>query len=320
MKKEIFTLTLSAVLIALSSPVEAQQPKKVAKIGFLSTSSSPSEPFRHGLRDLGWVEGQNISIEYRLVAGKVASLPAMAEELVGLKVDVIVTQGEPALRAARQATSTIPIVMTSSGDPVGTGFVASLARPGGNITGPAILAPEISGKRLELLKEVFPRMARVAAFWDPHGGRAPVTGTEDAARVLALQLQILEIPRPDDFDTAFELARKGRAEALTVLPSVFLSDHRSRLIAFAATSRLPAVYPWRSAVNAGGLMFYGPVLSESYRRAAVYVDKILKGAKPSDLPVEQPTKFEFVINLKTAKQIGLTIPPNVLARADRVIK
>jgi putative ABC transport system substrate-binding protein len=265
------------------------------------------------------MEGQNILIEYRYGEG----LPALASELVSLKVDVIVAVGTAAIRAAKEATGMIPIVMAISADPVGSGFVVSLARPGGNITGLTNLAPELRGKGLELLKEVVPRLSRVAVLSNPanpaHSG-AVLKEIKAAARTLGLQIQIVEARRPDDFDSAFHAATKGRSGALSVLGDPILGAHSGKIADLALKYRLPSIFQFRENAEAGGLMSYGPKSDDLWRRAAVYVDKILKGAKPADLPVEQPTKFELVINLKAAKQIGLTIPPNVLARADRVIR
>jgi putative ABC transport system substrate-binding protein len=318
---------LCAVLFALCSSVGAQQPGKVPRIGFL-IASAPSaiaprmDTFRQGLREHGYVEGKNIVIERRHADGKSDHLPALAAELVSLKVDVIVTSGPTATRAAQGASSTIPIVMTFDDDPVGSGFVTSLARPGGNITGLSRLTPELSGKQLELLKEIVPSLSHLAVFGNSTqpGNTQSLNEVELAARPLRVQVQYLDISGPKDIETAFRAASKGRAEAVIVLSSPVLFSQLAQVIDLAAKSRLPAIYYAREFAEGAGLMTYGPSITDLFRRAATYVDKILKGAKPADLPVEQPTKFEFVINLKTAKQIGLTIPPNVLARADRVIK
>jgi putative tryptophan/tyrosine transport system substrate-binding protein len=275
------------------------------------------------LRDLGYIEGQNITIEYRWAEGKLDRLPDLAAELARLKVDVIVTGGPTATRPAKEATSTIPIVMTQDADPVSSGFIASLARPGGNITGLSTLAPEISGKWLELLNEIVPRLSRVAEFGNaknPESAQS-LKETELAARVLALQLQYQDVRDPKDIETAFQAASKGGANAVLVLSATpALLSQRTQLVELAVKNRLPTVCHRREFVEAGGLMTYGVSNTDLARRAAVYVDKILKGAQPADLPVEQPMKFELVINLKTAKQIGVTIPPNVLVRADRVIR
>jgi ABC-type uncharacterized transport system substrate-binding protein len=320
-------ITVVATLAMCGAVAQAQQPTTIPRIGFLITSS-PSviaprmDAFRQGLRQLGYVEGKNIVIERRHAEGKLDRLPALAAELVRLNVDIIVTSGPTATRPAKEATSTIPIVMTFDDDPVGSGFVASLARPGGNVTGLSTLAPEISGKQLELLKEIVPRLNRVAVI-----GTSTRPGTaqnlkemELAAGAFGVKLQYLDIQNPKDIETAFRAAGKERADALLVLQSPVFNSQRAQIADLALKSRLPATYPRRAFVEDGGLMSYGASISDLDRRAATYVDKILKGAKPADLPVEQPTKFEFVINLKAAKQIGLTIPPNVLARADKVIR
>ena len=310
---------------------EAQQQGKVPRIGYLSAThlsgeSSRLDGFRQALRDLGYADEKNIVVEYRFAEGKFDRLPELAAELVRLKVEVIVTTGAPATRAAQQATRTIPLVMTVVGDPIKSGFVASLARPGGNITGLTQISPQLSGKRLELLKEAFPKISRVAVFVDPAVTAQQLSGslkqeTQMAAEALGIKLQFLELGDPNpDLDGAFRRATSQRAGALIILPGPVLLLHRKRIVDFAAKSRLPAIYPHGEFVEAGGLMFYGPDFVDLYRRAATYVDKILKGRKPADLPVEQPTKFEFIINLKAANQIGLMIPPNVLARADRVIR
>jgi len=322
------SILIAVVLLAFRVAVEAQQPKKVPRIGYLSVSSpsamsTRTEAFRQGLRELGYVEGKNIVIEWRSAEGKRDRLPSLAAELVRLKVDIIVTAGPPATRSAKEATVTIPIVFAQDGDPVASGFVASLARPGGNITGLSTLAPELSGKRLELLKEIVPRLSRVAVLGNStNPANAQVLKeTELAAGVFGVKLQYLDVLDPKDIETAFRAASKGRADAvlMTVSGGVVLSQ-RTQVVELAAKSRLPAMYIIREYVETGGLMSYGVSLIDLDRRAATYVDKILKGAKPADLPVEQPTKFEFIINLTAAKQIGLTIPPNVLVRADRVIK
>jgi putative ABC transport system substrate-binding protein len=305
----------------------AQQPAKIHRIGYLSggfpsANALRTDAFRQGLRELGYVEGKNIVIEYRYPEGKPDRLPALAAELVRLKIDVIITSGPSVTRAAKEATVTIPIVMTNDNDPVGNGFVASLARPGGNITGLSTLGRELSGKRLELLKEIVPRLSRVAVLGTSTspGNAQNLKEMELAAEVLAVKLQYLDVLAPKDIETAFGAARTGRAEAILVLDSSVFGAQRTQIVGLAAKSRLPAIYHRSGFVEAGGLMSYGVSFTDMDRRAATYVDKILKGAKPADLPVEQPTKFEFIINLKAAKQIGLTIPPNVLVRADRVIK
>jgi putative ABC transport system substrate-binding protein len=317
------------VLLAAPLRVEAQQAAKVPRIGWLANNPAaslhPPEAFRQGLRDLGYVEGRNVVIEYRNAEGKPERLPALAAELVALKVDVILAAIVLAALAAKQATKTIPIVFASVADPVTSGLVTSLARPGGNVTGLSILSPELIGKRLELLTQAVPGVSRVAVLWELGGGGEPadkdvLKRAEVAGQALGVRLHFVEA-RDGDFDRAFSDMTRARAGALTMLPSggMFFNERR-RLVDLAAKNRLPAVYPWREAVDAGGLMAYGPRIADLYRRAATYVDKILKGAKPADLPVEQPTKFELVINLKTAKALGLTIPPSLLARADEVIQ
>jgi putative ABC transport system substrate-binding protein len=320
---------LVGLAFASVHPAGAQQARKVPRIGFLSGGGSdasnrgPSvEAFRQGPRDLGYVEGKNIAIEYRYTQGKIEQFAELAADLASLKVDVMFASSTPATLAAKNATKTIPIVFTNVGDPVANGLVASLARPGGNITGLSTLAPELSGKGLELLQETVPKLSRVAVVWNPGnpGKTSSFRETEDAARALRLQLQSLEVRGPNDVEPAFQAARKERAGALIVLRDVVISGETKRIVELALKNQLPAIFGDRDFVDAGGLMSYGPNISDLLRRAATYVDKILKGTKPADLPVEQPKKFELVINLKAAKQIGLTIPPNVLARADKVIK
>jgi putative ABC transport system substrate-binding protein len=303
---------------------EAQQPGKVPRIGYLGgapPSPARREAFRQGLRELGYVEGKNIVIEWRSGEGKVDRVPGLAAELVRLKVDVIVADGSTSTRSAKEATNTIPIVMAQTTDPVGTGVVASLARPGGNITGLSNLAPELSGKRLELLKETVSRLSRVAVFGTSTipGNAQLLRENELAAGALKVQLQYLDVLDPKDIEPAFRAAGKGRADAVLMLVPGPVYN-RTQVVGLAVKSRLPVIYRRAEDVQAGGLMSYGVNITDLDRRVATYVDRILKGAKPADLPVEQPTKFELVINLKTAKQIGLTIPPNVLARADKVIK
>jgi putative ABC transport system substrate-binding protein len=328
MRRKFTFFTLCAVLLALCSLADAQQPAKIPRIGylsggFLSSESARTEAFRQGLRELGYMEGKNISIEYRFAEGKPDRLTEIAAELVGLKVDSIVTAGSTVTRAAREATSMIPIVMTNEGDPVGTGFVASLARPGGNITGLSTLAPELGGKRLELLKEIIPQLSRVAVFGTstlPENAQR-LKEVELAAKAFGVKLQYLDVLGPKDIETTFRAAVKGRADAmLWQVAGGVANAHRTQILELAVKSRLPAIYHNSAYVDAGGLMTYSPSATDLDRRAATYVDKILKGAKPADLAVEQPTKFELVINLKTAKQIGVTIPQKVLARADRVIR
>ena len=323
---KVLGFALSAMLFVLCYSAEAQQPAKVPRIGFLLASSPGRDPriegFRQGLRELAYVEGKNIAIEWRYAEGNEELVPKLAAELVQLNVEIIVTDGTNVTRAAKNATKTIPIVMASDADPVGNGFVASLARPGGNVTGLVNLLADLSGKRLELLKEAIPGILRVGILWNPENPSS-VSGfkeTQEAARALAMQLQSLEVRSADDFAGAFQAATKAKARALTVVSDSLMFSNRRRLLELASKNKLPTMHTQSLWVDAGAMMSYGTNLPHLYRRAAVYVDKILKGAKPADLPVEQPTKFEFVINLKTAKQIGVTIPPNVLARADRIIR
>ena len=319
---------MTTVLMASFHIAEAQQPVKVPRIGWLTgspLSGNPErrEPFRQGLRELGYVEGKTIVIEWRAADGKRDRYPMLLAELLRLKVDVIVCDSAGSTRHAKEATSTIPIVMTNDGDPVGNGFVASLARPGGNITGLSTLSPEISGKRLELLKEIVPKLSRVALFGTSTSAinAQELKEVELAAGALGVKLQYLDVLAPKDIETAFRAAAKERSDAVLMnVSGALITSQRKEIAELAVKSRLPAIYAVSEDVDAGGLMSYGTNFDDLFRRAAVYVDKILKGAKPADLPVEQPTKFEFVINLKAAKQIGLTIPPNVLARADKVIK
>ena len=321
-----FCLLLISFLLIVC-PAYAQQPAKVPHIGILATFS-PSviaariEGFHQGLRELGYVEGKNIVIEWRSADGNNDRMPALAAELVGLKVDVLVSPSPSATRAFKDATSTIPIVMAQDTDPVGSGFVASLARPGGNVTGLATLAPEIGGKQLDLLKEIVPKLSRVAVI-----GNSTIPGDAQALRetVLAagayeIYLRYLDVLDPKDLEPTFRAAAKGRADGLLVLGNPNLNAQRKQVVDLAVKHRLPATYTRPEYIDAGGLMYYGTNYPDLFRRAAIYVDKILKGAKPTDLPVEQPMKFELIINLKTAKQIGVTIPPNVLVRADKVIK
>ena len=325
MHKKIIRLALCVLLFAQSIPARAQQPARIPRIGILiaaSTSfySARVEAFRRRLRELGYVEGKNIVIEYRYAEGKLERLPDLAAELVRLKVNVIVTAPTQAALAAKKASATIPIVFTDiASDPAGIGLVSSLARPGGNITGLNVMAPDLDGKRLELLKEAFPKVARVAFLWGSRG--IPyLTELEAAAKALGLKLQSLPVRSLDDFEGAFARAKRDGAQALITTPSPLINTQQRQVLDFAAKNRLPAMYQTSEWVEADGLMSYAPNFTDLWRRAADYVDKILKGAKPADLPVEQPKKFEFLVNLKTAKQIGLTIPPNVLARADKVIK
>jgi ABC-type uncharacterized transport system substrate-binding protein len=322
-----FRFALCALLLAFGLSAEAQQPTKMPRIGYLSGASLSAireriEAFRQGLRELGYVEGKNIVIEYRWAEGKPDRLPDLAAELVRLKVDIIVSAGPAVTPHFKQATKTIPIIMAQDNDPVGNGFVASLARPGGNITGLATLARELSGKQQELLKEIIPKLSRVAVFGSSTepGNSQTLKEIELAAEALKVKIQYLDIHGPEDIEPAFQAARKGRAGAVFVLVSTIFNSNRTQVVELAVKSQLPAIFYSAEYVELGGLMAYGPSYTDLYRRVATYVDKILKGAKPADLPVEQPMKFELVINLKTAKQIGLTIPPNVLARANKVIK
>ena len=320
-RKLVGFLVLVIAFVGLAGGAEAQ-PTKVPRIGYLGTTLARIGAFRQGLRELGYVEGKNIVIEWRDSEGRGDRVPALAAELVRLKVDVIVTSGSTGTRAAKDATVTIPIVMAQDPDPIGNGFIASLARPGGNITGLSNLNRELSGKRLELLKEVIPKLSRVAVFATSTfpGTAENLKETELVAKALAVQLQYIEVREPKDIETAFRAASKGRAEAVLALGGGVLNSVRAQLVKLTAKTRLPAIYPNGQFVDAGGLMSYSANIADLDRRAADYVDKILKGAKPADLPIEQPKKFEFIINLKAAKQIGLTIPPNVLVRADRVIR
>jgi putative tryptophan/tyrosine transport system substrate-binding protein len=327
MKKKITVLTLCAMLLALCSSTHAQQTGKIPRIGFL-VSGSPSayasrtEAFRQGLRQLGYVEGKTVAIEYRYAEGLRDPLPDLVADLVGLNVDVIVTASTPAALALKNGAKTIPIVFVAVADPVGSGLVVSLARPGGNLTGLSSQTVDLGGKNLELLKEVLPKVSRVAVLGstaNPYRSNSQ-EGIEVVARSLGVQLQVVEIGEPKDLDSAFSQMIKGRAGAVLIRGGALLSDQRIRIADLAVRSRLPSIFWDRPFAEAGGLMAYGPSSADMYRRAATYVDKILKGAKPADLPVEQPTKFELVINLKTAKQIGVTIPQSMLYRADKVIK
>jgi putative ABC transport system substrate-binding protein len=314
--------TLALGLLAGPLPTEAQQGGKVYRIGYLApvSSSVRRKAFREGLRELEYVEGQNLVIEERSAEGKRDRLPELAAELIRLNLDVIFAYSTPAVRALKKATTTIPIV-TVSGDPVRYGFVASLARPGGNITGLANLTPELAGKRLELLKEVVPQVSRVAVLWDPDssGARLRMRETEAAAKSLDIKLQPVAVRKPNDFERAFSAMKKGHAGAFSPLRTILIHTQRKRIVKLAAENRLPGMYDHRRFVEVGGLMSYGTLMDDLDRRAATYVDKILKGANPADLPVERPTKFELFVNLKRAKQLGITIPPEVLYRATKVI-
>ena len=326
-KSRVLLIVFVVVLLAVAVIAEAQQPAKVPRIGYLvpgsaSTSRSSVDGFRQGLRDLGYVEGKNIVIEYRYAEGRDDRVRDLAADLVRLKVDIIVTSSTVAVGAAKELTGTIPIVMTGTGDPVATGLVANLARPGGNVTGLSAVSSDLSTKQLELVREIVPRIRRVAVLFDPAN---PVNipawkEMEGVAPGLGLQLLPLEVRGPEEYEPAFGAAARGRADALLVRRDPINQNYQTRIVSLAAQSKLPAMCPLRQYVEVGGLVSYGVSTVDLSRRAAMYVDKILKGAKPADLPIEQPMKFEMVINLKAAKQIGLTIPPNVLARADKVIK
>ena len=330
MKKAAVPILVAVILLTVAVVTEAQQPKKVSRLGYLSNldparESPGSEAIRLNLRELGYIEGQNIAFEYRSAKGKLDRLPELAAELVRLKVDIIVIAGgDTTIRAAKDATKTIPIVMMGSGgDPVEAGFVESLARPGGNVTGITNLSRELGGKRLELLKEAAPKIVRVAVLYDPAnppGLREVKEVLPAAARALGLTVRSWEVRNADDFEKVFAALNKQRPDGLYVSGGPLMIANQKRIADFALKSRLPAMYQRREAVDAGGLMYYGADIADSYRRVAYFVDRILKGAKPADLPVEQPTKFELVINLKTAKQIGVMIPQSMLYRADKVIK
>jgi putative tryptophan/tyrosine transport system substrate-binding protein len=319
---------IALLLFAAPLAVEAQQSGKIPRLAVFSAStmasaSSNDEAFKQGLREHGYVEGQNIALERRYADGRVERMAEIAAELVRMKVDVIVVSSDPAIAVIKRQTQSIPIVMVNSSDPVGTGFIASLARPGGNITGTSSMSPELSAKRLELLREVIPGLSRVTVMWNPdvRGALLDYKGLEGPARSLGVQLQSIEVSHTDDLTRAFSAISDARAEALIVItPNPVAVANRGQFIGFVQRTRLPSVYGAQSYVDAGGLMAYGTSQTELWRRATTYVDKILKGAKPADLPVEQPTRFDLVVNLKAAKAIGLTIPPSVLRRADRVIQ
>jgi len=327
MSRKIYVLVAAALVLISVHLADAQQPTKVPRIGFLigvsfSSISDRYDAFLQRLRELGYIEGKDIVVDRRSADGKLERLPDLVAELVRLKVDIIVTGGPLSTRRAKEATGTIPIVMAQDFDPVGTGFVASLARPGGNITGLATLAPEISGKQLELLKEIIPNLSRVAVLGistNP-GNAQSLRETEVAAGAFGVRVQYLDVLDPKDIETAFQAAKKERARAVLVLSNPVLLLQRTQVVGLAVKNQLPVIYAQLEFLEAGGLMSYGTSFVDLWRRAAVFVDKILKGRKPADLPVEQPIKFEFIINLKAAKQIGLTIPPNVLVRADKVIR
>jgi len=327
MTRRTIGLLVALALFAAPLATEAQQPANIRKIGYLSpawfTLHTPNrEAFSQGLRELGWVEGRNIAIEYRYAEGEYDRLPDLAAELVRLKVDVIFAPSAPATQAAKEATTTIPIVMDTLGDPVRTGLVTGLAQPGGNVTGTAGFAPKLGGKQLELLKATVPRVTSVAALANSANPNAPHVLSEiaRAAQILDVQLRRVGVSQASELDHAFAVIIRERADALIVLPDPMVFSQRQRIVEWAARSRLPVMYFTREFVEAGGLMTYGPDLASRHRHAATYVDKILKGAKPADLPVEQPIQFELVINLKTAQALGLTIPPHILFQADEVIR
>jgi putative ABC transport system substrate-binding protein len=326
MKNILGLLLISAVLGGVGI-AEAQRSGKIPRIGFLGNSTAALEenlvgPFREGLRDLGYVEGKNIVVEYRWAEGNYDRFPALISELVAQKVDIIVTAGTPASLAVKKAAPSIPLVMIAVGDPIGTGLIASLAQPGGNITGLSSMAVDLEGKRLELLREVIPKLSHVAVFWNPASPFQVNSEKEVQAAARAFKMKVLSlgVQAPEQFDNAFATIRRERPRALLVLADRLFLHNRARIMEFATKQRLPGVYAYVELVEAGGLMYYGPSYADMHRRAATFVDKILKGRKPSDLPVEQPMKFDFVINLKAAKQIGVTVPPNVLVRAGRVIR
>src|SRR5690242_2351874 len=327
MPRRAFLATIAGGLLAAPFASEAQEAGKVYRVGFLGNSTAALEAnlvgsFREGLRDLGYVEGRNVVIEYRWAEGKYERFPALVAELLALKVDVIVTAGTPAAVAVKQATTTVPLVMAAVGDPVGTGLIASLARPGGNLTGLAAISPDLEGKRFELLRELLPKLSVVSFMVNPVNPLHSVSEkhAREAAKVLRLRLEFVGVRTEAEFDHAFETIARERPGAMVVLADRVFLHNRERIVTFAARHRLPTVYPYREVVDSGGLMCFGPNYPDMHRRAAIFVDKILKGVKPGDLPVEQPTKFELVLNLKTAKALGLTIPPSLLARADQVVE
>jgi putative ABC transport system substrate-binding protein len=323
-RREFITLLGGASVWPLAA--RAQQARKIHIIGYLNPGLPAFPPvytaFTNALQELGWIEGQNIAIERRYAENRLERLPELAAELVRLNVEVIVAIGTLGPLAAKRATSTIPIVMTAAGDPLGSGLVASLAQPGGNVTGMSLMVPDIAGKRLELLKEILPRLVRVAVLWNAANSYPAIVfkETQTAARRFGIEVQSLEVRSPDDFNGAFEKVRQYRPDALIEVEDPLTNSLHKRIVEFAAAEQLPSLHGFGEEVKAGGLISYGASLSDLYRRAAGYVDKILKGAKPADLPVQQPTKFELVINLKTAKALGITIPPSLLARADEVIE
>ena len=319
-------LLVSLVLGIFAAPAAYAEEAKTARVGFLLIGSSQAgltpafDAFREGLRELGWIENQNIVIEYRWAGENPDRLPELAAELVRLKVDVIIGS-TPGAHAAQQATTSIPIIMCIADDAVKQGFVTNLAHPGGNITGMTAMASELTGKRLQLLREITPRVSRVAVLWNPQGsGPDYLKDTQTAAHSLGVTLQSVEVRTADDFESAFAAVLKGRAQALVVGPGQFMFIHQKRVVEFATKNDLPSIYAWKGPVSAGGLLAYGVNIPQVYHRAAYYVDKILRGAKPGDLPIEQPTKYDFVVNLKTAKALGITIPESILLRANEVIR
>jgi putative ABC transport system substrate-binding protein len=331
-RREFIALIGGAAVSSAACPLAArtqQLASAVRRIGFLLPGGARTtavrgqlEAFREGLKEYGWVEGQNISVEYRFAEGKEDALPGIAAELVQSRLDVVVAEGTAATRAAKTVTQTVPIVMATSADPVGTGLVASLNRPGGNITGVSLQTGELSGKRLQLLTEIVPGLARVAVLSNPLNPSIALVleQTKAAAQSLGLEIHVVEVQAPDKFESAFAAVTAARAGALIVLPDPLLYGQHPRIVTFTAASHLPALFPEKEVAEAGGLIAYGPSIPASFRRAAAYVDKILRGAKPADLPIEQPTKFELVVNLQTAKAIGVTIPTSILLRADEVIE
>ena len=318
-------LLVSLVFGIFAAPTAYTEEPKTPRIGFLLMGSpqggltSAFDAFREGLRELGWIENENIVIEYRWAGERPERLPELAAELVRLKVDVIIGS-TPGARAAQQATTSIPIIMCIADDAVKQGFVTNLARPGGNITGMAAMTSELAGKRLELLREAAPTVTRVALLWNPPGSPDYLKDTQTAAHSFGLTLQSVEVRTVDDFESAFAAILKGRAQALVVGPGQFMFTHQKQVVEFATKNNLPSIYAWKGPASAGGLLAYGVNIPQVYRRAAYYVDKILRGAKPGDLPIEQPTKFDFIVNLKTAKSLGITIPKSILLRADEVIQ
>jgi putative ABC transport system substrate-binding protein len=329
MRRRDFIALIGGAAVTWQRAARAQQPAKMRTIGFLLPGGSRTtvvqaelEAFRQGLKEYGWIEGQNISVEYRFAEGKEDALAECAAELVRLRLDVIVAEGTAAIRAAKTVTQTTPIVMATSTDPVGNGLVASLRRPGGNVTGPSLQTAELAGKRLQLLTEIVPGVARVAVLSNPLNPSiaATIEQTKAAAQLLGVEIHIGEVPGPDQFESAFAAVTRARAGALIVLPDPVLYGQHPRIVAFATASNLPALFSEKEVVEAGGLVAYGPSIPASFRRATTYVDKILRGAKPADLPVEQPTTFELAVNLQTARAIGVTIPASILVRADEVIE